>query len=225
MRWCDEWRLLPERFALHEPTATAVLADAHLGYSGVRRRQGDALPITEIVDELAPFIAAAARHRIDKLIVAGDLFERGYDAEIAVQFLGVLAQLSVELVALVPGNHDRGIPTTGHGLPHYPAGYDLGGWHIIHGDRPATSPRTVMGHWHPATRIRGRKAPCFLARHTQLVLPAFSLDAAGADVRKDIRWRGWTCMAVVNSTFVESGMERTTRQIPTSRRRGRTKRR
>ena len=197
MRWRDDWLLLPERLALHEPTATAVLADAHLRYASVRRHQGDAVPVCEVADELAPLIAAAARHRIGNLIVAGDLFERGYDADIAAKFLDFLARLNVKLIGLVPGNHDRGIPEDGCRLTTCPAGIDVGGWHIIHGDQPAISPRTVMGHWHPATRIQGRKVSCFLARQTHLILPAFSLDAAGVDVHKDPRWRDWNCLTAL----------------------------
>jgi metallophosphoesterase superfamily enzyme len=204
MRWHDEWLLLPERLALHEASATAVLADAHLGYGDVRRRQGDALPFGDIATELAPLIKAAARHRIARLVVAGDLFERGYDATICCDFLDVLARLQIELVALVPGNHDGNLATTAPELPVFATGYELAGWHIVHGDQPVAAPRAVMGHWHPAVRVGRRKVPCFLARQSHLILPAFSLDAAGVDVGREARWRDWDCR-VIEGDLVQEG--------------------
>ncbi len=36
MRVLDEWLLTPWRGAIHLPTATAVVADPHLGYDRVR---------------------------------------------------------------------------------------------------------------------------------------------------------------------------------------------
>ena len=74
LRVHDDWWLLPERLALHEPTATAVIADVHLGYSAIRRRLGDAIPLPGMAATLAPLARAAATHRIDRLVVAGDLF-------------------------------------------------------------------------------------------------------------------------------------------------------
>ena len=38
------WLLTPERAAIHLPTATAVLADLHLGYNEVRCGTGEAVP-------------------------------------------------------------------------------------------------------------------------------------------------------------------------------------
>jgi putative SbcD/Mre11-related phosphoesterase len=196
MRFSDDWLLLPQRLALHEPSATAVLADVHLGYSAARQRQGDAIPCRSVAEELAPLARAAQTHAITALVVAGDLFERGYDESLCRQFLDVLAGLRIDLAGLVPGNHDRGIDRASIPLPLCPDGFAVAGWRIVHGDQPLDGPRRIMGHWHPAVRQRGRKLPCFLARGDCLVLPAFSLDAAGVDVRRDPRWSGWNCLAV-----------------------------
>ena len=198
----DEWRLLPERIALHEPTATAVLADVHLGYSAARQRLGDAIPGRSVAEELQPLMSAARKHDIRGIIVAGDLFERGFDAAICAEFLTLLRQMRVHLRAVIPGNHDRGIERGQ--LPLFADGFDLAGWHITHGDRDIANPSAVLGHWHPAVRRQRRKLPCFLARGRHLVLPAFSLDAAGVDVKGDERWRGWSCYAICNSSVVRS---------------------
>src|SRR5438105_15682784 len=95
MRWSEDWLLLPERIALHDPSATAVLADVHLGYSAARQRLGDAIPWRTVAEEIRPLAWAAKTHDIQHLVVAGDLFERGFDAAILQQFLDVLDGLRI----------------------------------------------------------------------------------------------------------------------------------
>jgi metallophosphoesterase superfamily enzyme len=199
MRYCKDWFLLPQRFVVHEPTATAVLADVHLGYSATRQRLGDAVPCRSVMEEMQPLAQAATGVEIRALVVAGDLFERGFHDDLYQQFLVVLEGLEIRFLGLVPGNHDRGIGKAPGDLPLLPQGFDLAGWHIHHGDRPPEHTHAVMGHWHPALRWKRRKVPCFLARDNQLILPAFSLDAAGADIRSDPRWRGWDCHAILGN--------------------------
>src|SRR5262245_694697 len=109
IRVLDHWLLLPERIALHEPSATAVIADVHLGYSAARLKQGDAVPVRSVREELQPLIDAARVHDLRSVIVAGDFFERGYDAKLADDFLEVLKSLRIDCAGIVPGNHDRGI--------------------------------------------------------------------------------------------------------------------
>lgn len=191
----DTWRLLPQRFALHLPSATAVLADLHLGYNAARQRLGDAIPGRTVREELQPLLDAALSHGIRGLVVAGDLFEKGFDPPLYQQFVAVLSDLGIALLGIVPGNHDRGIEKVAQ-LPIFPAGFDLAGWHIVHGDQSIESRRTISGHWHPAIRWRARKVPCFLLTDSQLILPAFSLDAAGVDVAGDPRWRDRECYAI-----------------------------
>jgi uncharacterized protein len=195
MRIFDDWLLLPQRFAVHEPSATAVLADVHLGYSAARQRLGDAIPWRSVEEEMGPLVIAAATLEIRAVVVAGDLFERGFDAVIFAQWLDVLDRLKIRFMGLVPGNHDR-VGADASSLPIWPGGYDLAGWRIRHGHEPSEGGKVVSGHWHPAIRWKGRKVPCFLARGSHLILPAFSLDAAGVDVRSDARWQGWDCYAL-----------------------------
>jgi metallophosphoesterase superfamily enzyme len=202
IRILDDWLLLPQRIALHEPSATAVLADAHLGYSAARQRLGDAIPCRAVEDEMQPLASAATGHDIRQLIVAGDLFERGFDPEICRQFKDVLHRLGVRLLGIVPGNHDRGIEAASVELPLFPAGIDWHGWRIDHGDQAVNHLRTVSGHLHPALRWKRGKLPSFMVRGDHLVLPAFSRDAAGADVQADERWRGWTGYAILNDEVI-----------------------
>lgn len=192
----QDWLLLPQRIALHRPTATAVIADVHLGYSAARQRLGDAVPLRSIAEEMRPLADAAKLHGIAALIVAGDLFERGFDAALHQQFLDVLGNLRIAFHGLVPGNHDRGIDKASIPLPLHPNGCDLAGWRIVHGDQWVDEAHLIMGHFHPAVRRQRRKLPCFLTRQTHLILPAFSEDAAGVDVLSDARWSGWQYLAI-----------------------------
>lgn len=194
-RWHD-WFLLPQRIALHEATATAVIADVHLGYAQARRRLGDAIPLRRVRDELAPLSIAAKMHDIRHLIIAGDLFERGYDAEVCAEFFAVLAEWRITCIGVVPGNHDRGIDKAAPSLIVLTDPFDLAGWRITHGDGTITGDCIIQGHEHLATRIACRKVPCFLTRGTHLVLPAFSRDAAGVSVDGSERWIGWVRHAI-----------------------------
>jgi metallophosphoesterase superfamily enzyme len=53
VRVLDDWLLTPERAALHVPTATAVIADLHLGYAQARQQCGDAVPTADLDQQLA----------------------------------------------------------------------------------------------------------------------------------------------------------------------------
>ena len=200
LRVHQQWLLLPERVALHEPSGTAVIADVHLGYSERRRRRGDAVPLPSVAELLAPLRPLTASWRVSGLVVAGDLFERGYDANLFARFREALAELQIAYLGLVPGNHDGDVRA--EELEVHGSGYRVGGWCVTH-DFSAGSTPAIVGHWHPALRLRGRKRPCFLIGPDSIVLPAFSPDAAGADVRRQLQWRHARVVAVVGSHLVE----------------------
>src|SRR5215472_11395011 len=73
----DEWLLTAQRAAVHLPSAAAVIADVHLGYGEARRRGGDAVPLVDAADALAPLLPLVERHALRRLVIAGDLFEAG----------------------------------------------------------------------------------------------------------------------------------------------------
>ena len=202
LRVHDDWLLLPQRLALHEPTATAVIADVHLGYSAVRRRLGDAVPLPGVNTVLAPLVRAAANHRIERLVVAGDLFERGVDDGLYQEFCDILGRLGVRFAGLAPGNHDRIDPQASPVLL-WPTDAKLGGWHVHHGDGPTTDDRTIGGHWHPSAMVGRRKCPCFLVGPRRIILPAFSADAAGVSARGAAWSQGCRPIAVVDAGLVD----------------------
>lgn len=203
MRVHADWLLTPARVAVHVPTATAALADLHLGYDQARRRGGDAVPLASLEDRLAPLARVIAGHDVRRLVIAGDLFEEAYCPDIAEELVDWLKRARVELAGLVPGNHDRGLAGR---MPLFPEGYRLDDWLVVHGDRKASRGRLVLGHWHPCVRVRSRRsAACYLTRADRLVLPAFSDDAAGVNVLRDSRWRGYRCHAIAGDEVLDLG--------------------
>jgi putative SbcD/Mre11-related phosphoesterase len=200
MRVLEDWELTPWRAAIHVETATAVIADVHLGYDGARRRGGEAVPRFGAAEYLAWLRALVSRHGARRLVVAGDLCEDGRHADAIDAFLDGLVDVGLELAAVVPGNHDRAFPALQR-LPIRPE-VQLGRWRIEHGDRPAAEGWRVQGHVHPCWRWRGVSAPCYLVGASTLVLPAFSRDVAGVNVARPAAWRGFRRCVIVGEQVV-----------------------
>src|SRR5262249_35344010 len=116
-----------------------------------------------------------------------------------------LAQTGVELVGIVPGNHDRRLAKIAAALPLMADGIQLGRWRIVHGDGPATRGWLVQGHIHPCLRWQGLNAPCYLIGPRRLVLPAFSADAAGANVLGRVPWRTYRCGVITGDKVLDFG--------------------
>lgn len=205
MRLHEEWWTTPQRIAVHEPSRTAVLADLHLGYAEARRRRGEAVPWADLAESLAPLAETCREWDCPRFVVAGDLFERACTEELLTDLESWQRTQGLEMAALVPGNHDRGLAPFAGRLPLFPEGYPLGDWLVVHGDRPLPNRGIVLGHWHPSVFHRGRKRPCYLAAPSCLVLPAFSEDAAGANLRNDPRFFGWRCLPIVGNELVDGG--------------------
>lgn len=213
MRIHDEWLLTPQRIAVHLPTATAIVADLHLGYCEARRQGGDAIPLLALPTILQPLEDALKSTRASRLVIAGDLFEKTYLPALWHELLHWLEERGIELAGVVPGNHDRAWDEP---APLYPDGFPLGDWRVIHGHLSAPGKRFVLGHWHPAMYHREVLSPCFLANERELVLPAFSRDAAGVNVLPLTRWQGYRCFVIDGASVVDLGLVRRARNSPTS---------
>jgi uncharacterized protein len=208
MRTClqvhTEWLLTPEHVGLHLPTGTAVAADLHLGYDQARIRAGDAVPVAPLEEQLAPLRQVILHHGIRRLAVAGDLVEDARCIEAVPRFLKCLASAQVELIGLVPGNHDEGLTLDGALL--FAKGLSLGTWQVVHGDKRLPVGKVVQGHIHPVLRwSRHVAGPCYLVGSDRLILPAFSPDAAGIDVANDPRWRDYRCCVIAEDRVVDLG--------------------
>ncbi len=203
-----DWLLTPQRVAVHRPTATAVVADLHLGYAEARQRSGEAVPVRPLDEVLRGLRTVVQRHAVCRLIVAGDLFEDGRAAA-SVALRPWLEGVGLELIGVVPGNHDRGLTEE---WPLFPDGIDLGGWRIVHGDGPLPAGRVVHGHVHPCIRFGSLKAACYLESEDRLVLPAFSPDAAGVNVLSEGRWRAYRCWVIAGERVLDFGTIATLRR-------------
>ena len=202
----DEWRLTPQRVAVHLPTATAVLADLHLGYNEARRRDGEAVPPADLGLILAPLRSAAAAHGVRRVVIAGDLFESGPVASLAADLVRWMRQADLELAAVAPGNHDRGLAADARGLPIHPDGCMVGRWRVVHGDGRLPDGPVVHGHEHPWARWSGRVGgPCYLVGADRIVLPAYSEDAAGVNVVNARKWRRFRCCVVAGDRVLDFG--------------------
>jgi putative SbcD/Mre11-related phosphoesterase len=200
-----DWLLTAQRMAIHMPTATGVVADLHLGYDDCRRRAGEAIPFVDLGHQLEPLGKAIRKQGVRHLVIAGDLFEAGYCAELAREFQEWLAEGGVKLAAVVPGNHDRdpvGLKEFGAVFPN---GFMVDGWRILHGNERIPKEPVVHGHVHPSVRWQGRKVPCYLVGKNRIVLPAYSLDAAGVNVAKERAWHGYCCFAIRAGRLMDMG--------------------
>jgi len=103
-------------------------------------------------------------------------------------------------------------------------------WTIGHGDRPLGGLRTITGHHHPALRIEGTTAPCFLVGPGRIILPAFSLNAAGCDLITSALPRDWLragfrCLATTGDELLDFGPLANVRRLRACTRAGGRKRR
>jgi len=207
VRVLDEWLLTPQRVAVHLPTAIAVVADLHLGYDEARRLAGEAVPPASIEDQLASLGQALSHNGVRRLAVAGDLLEDGRCREALAAFRAWLTQRGIDLVGVAPGNHDLARGDAMAEAEWLRAGHVcLGQWRVVHGDGPLPRGPVIQGHEHPWVRWpRGPGAPCFLATTQRLILPAYSVDAAGVNVLGVRRWRPFRCCVVAGGEVLDFG--------------------
>jgi metallophosphoesterase superfamily enzyme len=206
MQVLGEWWLTPWRVVIHLPTRTAVAADLHLGYDRVRRRGGDAVPARSIATDLEPLRLAMREQGVSRLVIAGDLFEDGrHQRDEMIEELGAwLTRNAIDLVAVVPGNHDRGLGRSV--LPIRAEGVLLGRWRVVHGDGARPEGPLVQGHEHPWMRWRrGVEGPCYLVGEEHLILPACSADAAGGNVLRGDKWVGYRCCVIAGNQVLDFG--------------------
>jgi putative SbcD/Mre11-related phosphoesterase len=210
------WQLTPEGAAIHRRERTAVIADVHLGYEWARGAAGDCVPAHSLEETLGRLAWVLDRALIARIIVAGDLVESARPchrtAEDVRRLRAWLLARGVSLTVLA-GNHDcvRSPAATVRGkAPDLPECLIVAGWTIGHGDRPIKSPRTITGHYHPALKFEGTTAPCFLVGPGQIILPAFSCNAAGCDLLtaglpRDWLAAGFRCFASTGTELLDLG--------------------
>jgi putative SbcD/Mre11-related phosphoesterase len=198
-----EWELTPQRVAVHQPTATAVVADLHLGYSEARRRRGDAVPASALEKALDPLGSVLERYGLRRLLIAGDLFEDGVDDKVLDRLLAWLRCRRMDWLGVVPGNHDRSLHKGVEGIDVFAEGYELGKWLVLHGDGRLPARPALIGHFHPGIFLAGERWPSYFVGPRRIVIPAFSPDAKGGASRA---WRGYRCLVATGKDVLDFGL-------------------
>ncbi len=153
------------------------------------QNRGVAIPRMQVLEIVENVRDIVEKYGLEKLIIAGDLkheFSRNlpYEWEDVRTFV---ESIDIKL-EVVRGNHDNYLAAI---LAEY--GIELkdhvkvGDYYVVHGHRDVEFEKVIMGHEHPAVKVRVRGAnyifPCFLvADGTKIVLPAFSPLMQGSDV-------------------------------------------
>ena len=189
----NDIKLTPERALLIK--VSAVIADLHLGLENVMLEKGVAVPRMQIIEILESVKRIIENYGIRRIVVAGDLkheFSRNlpYEWEDVEQFLRNIEDIELEVVR---GNHDNFLATilAKHGV-QLKEEIEIEGWTIVHGHKECDKPKIIMGHEHPAVKIRFRGSVysyhCYLkikkkqTNQDIIVLPAFSPLVSGSDV-------------------------------------------
>ncbi|NJE06549.1 metallophosphoesterase [Thermococcus sp. M36] len=172
---------------------TLIIADLHLGYEVSMAREGFYLPrvFHEVVGGLKKLLE---RERPKRLVIDGDLkhsfVPEWREREELKAFVEEISPM-VEEIVLVRGNHDVGTLWLREFGVEITDEFEVGGWKLVHGHRLVEGERFIIGHEHPAIRLRDEvgalvKVPAFLAGERLIVMPAFSPWAYGNDVLREI---------------------------------------
>lgn len=207
------WTLTPHRAAVHLPSGTAVVADLHLGYAAHRQALGEAIPQWSESAVMHRLWQLCEDMKIVRLVIAGDLVERGATGLAAAQtFIAQGKQLGLEMI-LVEGNHDRGLPEI-PGLQRIKEEWHMAGIVIRHQVNEPAARFTMSGHWHPVLRagVDGDSLPCYLTADRALILPAQSEDASGVNVLHQPGLRAMHCHAIVADQVLSLGPVRELKQ-------------
>jgi putative SbcD/Mre11-related phosphoesterase len=175
-------------------TRTALIADAHLGYSWAQRRRGELGPLADVTakEKLLRLVAdLQPRH----LVFLGDLVHAPRPCAPEREWIEqLLTQLSEGMeITTIRGNHDRAfVREFGHLKLNSAETWSAPGLFALHGDRLAQAPTPeaatlILGHFHPSLAARdaagaSHRLPLFLANSRCIALPAFSPFARGFEV-------------------------------------------
>ena len=164
-----------------ERTRTLVAADAHLAYEEVI---GGALPLWSTEESMHALLALARHTDAREIVLLGDVIHGSRLSEGAANAVGAaLTRLREQCeLTLIAGNHEgrsRGARVLG--TTHEAIERD--GWTLVHGDRPVTAARAIVGHLHPSVALGGgAHAPAFVASPRLIVVPALTPYSSGLNV-------------------------------------------
>jgi putative SbcD/Mre11-related phosphoesterase len=184
-------KLTPEKaLIIHN---TAIIADLHLGLENAMLEKGISVPRMQIIEIVGSIKRFIEKYGVERIVIAGDLkheFSKNlpYEWEDIEHFLKEIKDVEIEVVR---GNHDNFLATilAKHGIELRDE-IDVHGWTVVHGHKGCDRPRIIMGHEHPAVKVKFRGSTytyhCYLRIKKPMqeivVLPAFSPLASGSDL-------------------------------------------
>jgi hypothetical protein len=210
-----------------EELSILAVADLHIGYNWAHRHGGQMLPLHQPDDTVARLKSLCEFYKPAGLLLLGDIVHRALplpqiEAELQRLFAelqgstesrptdsksSVVGRDSVEplRLRLILGNHDRFLEK----LVSAPlqTEYVRGPYVFVHGHQTTErAERVIMGHEHPAISVgdgvaTSVKCPCFLISRKLIVLPAFSLWAAGG-VEMPLRQRFEHAVAILGDKLL-----------------------
>lgn len=172
-----------------------IISDLHIGQS----INIQSMSLEDERDEIIPNIEAVLNsHNIDKLIIAGDIFDqhkRPENSHIKVldDINDIVQNNDCELV-LIRGNHDEN--TTDYMLHNFLDYYNLDNTIITHGHKlldNVDSDLYIVGHIHPTIRIQGKIWPIYLVGYSKevnsniIVLPSYTKYQDGNIIKKNTK--------------------------------------
>lgn len=190
----EEFWLLPEKALYWPEQKTMVVADVHVGKAAHFRKNGVAMPVDAVQNELAVLTQLISQYAPKKLVFLGDLFHATPNVEwLALQQW--LAELTGTEVLLVRGNHD--IHVGDDMLAQLTIVHQLQQGNFIFTHEPLNEVSNgfynLCGHIHPGVKLIGKgkqqlRLPCFHFTKNQGILPAFgSLTGAMPMATKNAR--------------------------------------
>jgi DNA ligase-associated metallophosphoesterase len=186
--WLDH-----RRAVFLEQERILCVADLHLGYSWAHRFHGQMLPVHSADPLLSRLLDLCAFYKPKTFAFLGDIVHQAVPVTaIENEFSELIENLNTQCsVKLILGNHDRKLKELRCSKSiTFIESLHAGNYLLVHGNQPAAGAEKesiLMGHEHPAISlgdgVKSARFPCFLVSKNLLVLPAFSLWAAGSDVR------------------------------------------
>jgi uncharacterized protein len=189
-----------------EELSILAVADLHIGYNWAQRHDGQMLPLHQPDDTIGRLKELCDSYRPRELLLLGDIVHRALPLpQIEAELGRLLEELEGTHLRLITGNHDRFLEK----LISAPlqTEYVRSGYLFVHGHQTSKCPeRIVMGHEHPAISVgdgvaTSVKCPCFLLSREVIVLPAFSLWAAGG-VEVALRHRFGHAVAILGEKLL-----------------------
>ncbi len=179
--------LLADKAVVWAREKTLFLADVHLGKAASFRAAGLAVPSGHSRADIARIAALIERHRIERLVVLGDLVHNraSYTPQLDAAISEFAANHRALERLLVLGNHDlhAGTPPVSWGFTCIAEDLALAGLVAAHEPLAASDAAAVgggarlCGHIHPSILLRTAKEsinlPCFWQSSVQLVIPSF----------------------------------------------------